>query len=444
MANSKVVWSEGMLLTPQHMQRSEIYLENFTKELQSEYFHDGIFGLSELEIDDSLLSLGKFGIKKAKGVFKDGTPFMLEHELVIDIPEGSSRDVIYLALPVYKDGTLAVQFGEHVNTRYKSYDADIYDNTEMNSEPVKMQMANLNISLKLGSKIPENYLVIPVAEVSEYVSGASVVLNKAFVPQCLDVKISGYMQDNINLIYDKLQGRIYQISSRMNNSNNNKSYQSMIRDYMWMSALGEWVPVWREYSQNEYLKISPKDFYFRCISMLGSMYGLEGKIMPEMQMWNFNELYGMFSKLFSLIHECLREVQSDNVTYLPWDTSLYASRHLLRAMVMDRSLYRDSSFVLVVSSPTFSAASLVSDFPKSCKLAGNSEIANIVINALSGVPMRNLSVAPSELKSKNNAAYFEIDTRSELWQNIVNNDEPIALHIDDRFSDLTVELNVIK
>ena len=216
MANSKVVWSEGMLLTPQHMQRSEIYLENFTKELQSEYFHDGIFGLSELEIDDSLLSLGKFGIKKAKGVFKDGTPFMLEHELVIDIPEGSSRDVIYLALPVYKDGTLAVQFGEHVNTRYKSYDADIYDNTEMNSEPVKMQMANLNISLKLGSKIPENYLVIPVAEISEYVSGASVVLNKAFVPQCLDVKISGYMQDNINLIYDKLQGRIYQISSRMN------------------------------------------------------------------------------------------------------------------------------------------------------------------------------------------------------------------------------------
>jgi type VI secretion system protein ImpJ len=108
----------------------------------------------------------------------------------------------------------------------------------MNSEPVKMQMANLNISLKLGSKIPENYLVIPVAEISEYVSGASVVLNKAFVPQCLDVKISGYMQDNINLIYDKLQGRIYQISSRMNNSNNNKSYQSMIRDYMWMSALG--------------------------------------------------------------------------------------------------------------------------------------------------------------------------------------------------------------
>jgi type VI secretion system protein ImpJ len=92
----------------------------------------------------------------------------------------------------------------------------------------------------------------------------------------------------------------------------------------------------------------------------------------------------------------------------------------------------------------FSAASLVSDFPKSCKLAGNSEIANIVINALSGVPMRNLSVAPSALKSKNNAAYFEIDTRSELWQNIVNNDEPIALHIDDRFSDLTVELNVIK
>lgn len=444
MANSKVVWSEGMLLTPQHLQRSEIYLENFAKDLQAEFFQDGIFGLSELEINDSLLSLGKFGIKRAKGVFKDGTPFLLDHELVIDIPEGTSRETIYLALPVYQDGTLAIQFGETVNTRYQSYDTDVYDNTEMNSEPVRMQMAKLNMSLKLGSKIPESYIVIPVAEVSEYVSGSSVVLNKAFVPQCMNVKISQYMQDNINLIYDKLESRISQIAARVTNSNNNKSYQSMIRDYMWTTALGEWTPIWREYSQNDYLKISPKDFYFQCISMIGKMYGLEGKVLPKQDLWNFTDLYSMFSKLFSRLHECLRDVQSDNVTYLPWDTSLYASRHLLRAMVTDRSLYKDSSFILVVSSVSVSSSILVTDFPKSCKLAGNSEIANIVINALSGVPMRNLSVAPSELKSKNNAAYFEIDTKSELWQSIINNDEPIALHIDDRFNDLTVELNVIK
>ena len=72
------------------------------------------------------------------------------------------------------------------------------------------------------------------------------------------------------------------------------------------------------------------------------------------------------------------------------------------------------------------------------------DIANIVVNQLSGVPIRNLSVAPTELKSKFDSAYFEIDTSSSIWKNMIENDDVIALHIDDRFSDISIELYVIK
>lgn len=443
MKNSKVVWSEGMFLTPQHFQQAENYLEKFTKSLCFENSFEGVYGFSELEIDHSLLDLGKFGIKKAKGIFKDGTPFNVDHEIVIDIPVGTSREIIYLVVPIYQEGALLVQYGDNSQARFKSYDVDIYDNTTISNETVKIQMADLNISLRLGNDHLDNYLAIPVTEVSEYATGGSVVLNKAFIPECLNVRISSYLQENINYIYDKLQYRINTVSHRLANVGNNKSYQSMIRDFLWMSALGEWAPLWREISQNKNLKLSPKYFYFYCISMLGKMYGLEGRELPELALWNFSNLYELYSKVFALMHECLREVQSDNVTTLQWDTSLFASRHLLRALVRDRSLFLDSRFVLVVTAPNY-AGNLIVDFPKACKIAGNSDIANIVINALSGVPLRNLPIAPTELKTKNNAAYFEIDTRSDIWQNIINNDEPIALHIDDRFKEIAVDLHIIK
>lgn len=443
MKNSKVVWSEGLFLTPHHFQKEEVYLENFAKQLVFQSNNEDTYGISEIDFDYSLLDLGKFGVKMACGVFADGTPFHIDQELVIDIPEGTTRQTVYLAIPVYREGNLQVQYGENVKTRYRAFDSDIYDVTDINGEQIKVQLADLNVSLKLGNEKLDNYLTIPIAEISEYVLGGRVVINKAFIPQCTSIRVSDYIRENIKYIYDKLQYRSTQVARRLGAGGNSKSYQSMIRDFMWMSGLGEWTPVWKELAQNTSLRTSPKTLYFYCISMIGKMYGLEGKVAPELEMWNFNNLYGVFSQIFGLIHESLRDIQSDNVTTLKWDTSLYASRHLLRAMVRDRALYVDSMFVLVVSSPAGPAV-ISQEFPKVCKIASNSDIANIVLNALSGVPIRSLPVAPSELKTRANAAYFEIDTKSEIWQNIVNNDEPIALHVDDRFTDIEIELNIIK
>ncbi len=447
MANPKVVWSEGLFLTPQHLQKAEFYQENFAKDLVKETQLDNLFGFSELELNRSLLDLGKLGIKSAKGIFQDGTPFCLTQELVIDIPEGTSHDIVYLALPLHRDGNITIDYGAMVKTRYRSYDMDVYDNTAINSEPVKVEVADLNLSLKLSSEKLDSYLVLPVAQISECVAGTGAVLNQAFIPQCTNIIISNYVRDNINYIYDKLQFRVETLSKRIANCANNKSYQSMIRDFMWMSALCQWTPLWREFAESArtdvHASLNPHYLYLLCISMVGQMYGLEGRVPPKLPLWSFSNLYDIFSQVFSHLHECLRDVQTDNVTTLVWDTSLFQSRHLLRTMVRDRALYSDSRFILVVTA-SCGIATLIAEFPKACKLAGNTEIANIVINALSGVPMRNLPVAPSELKSKTNAAYFEIDTRSPLWQNIINNDEPIVLHIDEKLKDITVELNIIK
>ena len=102
MDKKKVVWSEGMFLSPQHFQQQERYLEEFTKQYCS-LMNPMRHGLAELELDYSLISIGKVGIKRAKGIFPDGTPFDIRNGLALDIPAGSiiPHQLVLRSEPLY-------------------------------------------------------------------------------------------------------------------------------------------------------------------------------------------------------------------------------------------------------------------------------------------------------------------------------------------------------
>src|ERR1700736_4572332 len=101
--DSKVVWSEGLFLRPQHFQQQERYLERYV-ETRCQALRGHSWGLTELELERDLLAIGKLGLRRAAGVFPDGTPFRMpdDHPLPPPLEVGAQvRDqVIYLATPL--------------------------------------------------------------------------------------------------------------------------------------------------------------------------------------------------------------------------------------------------------------------------------------------------------------------------------------------------------
>ncbi len=73
---NKVIWSEGLFLRPQHLQQQERYLERYM-ELHAGALRPHAWGFSVLELEPELLSIGKLGIRRARGCFPDGTPFSI-------------------------------------------------------------------------------------------------------------------------------------------------------------------------------------------------------------------------------------------------------------------------------------------------------------------------------------------------------------------------------
>jgi type VI secretion system protein ImpJ len=282
---------------------------------------------------------------------------------------------------------------------------------------------------------------LAIAEIYERISEGPVVINQSFVPHSLHFGVSAYLKDCLSDICALVQYRAQTIATRLQSESGSKSYQALTRDYLWLQALGGWMP--KLYQWNESGALLTQQFYLECISMAGQMQGLEGKAPTVFPLWNQYDQYSVFSAVFSEILLLLNEVRADNVTTLTWDTQLFSTRRLLRTLVSDRSLYQQGRFIMAVSS-SVGAARLGEEFPSVAKLAGNSEIAGLVRNALSGIPLHHLPYAPSELKSRYDVAWFEIDTSAELWQSLVKKDEPIALHIDERIADISVELHVIR
>src|SRR6516225_4122704 len=95
---NKVVWGEGLFLQPQHLQQQERYIERLVRGSTSG-MRPFPWGLTQLDLDTDMLTLGKFAVRSAAGVLPDGTPFSIPHDVdhppPIDLSEQTRNAVVY-------------------------------------------------------------------------------------------------------------------------------------------------------------------------------------------------------------------------------------------------------------------------------------------------------------------------------------------------------------
>ena len=99
---NRVVWSEGLFLQPQHLQQQDRYLERLVR-ASTGGMRPFAWGLTQLEVDADLLSLGKFALRTVAGILPDGTPFLVpgdaDHPTPIDLPETARNSIVLLPQP---------------------------------------------------------------------------------------------------------------------------------------------------------------------------------------------------------------------------------------------------------------------------------------------------------------------------------------------------------
>ena len=124
----KVVWTEGMFLTPHLFQQSDRYHENLL-DFRLKPLGPFYWGLTELEIDHEVLPKGEFTILRCSGVLPDGLPIQIpdtdeppeSRSFKAHFPPTLDKLDLFLAIPINRSGSLNFQLRDGLGGRPLRY-----------------------------------------------------------------------------------------------------------------------------------------------------------------------------------------------------------------------------------------------------------------------------------------------------------------------------------
>jgi len=192
----RVVWEDGMHLTPQHFQAQRRYHEEQTARTLG-YMMPFAFGLSAITVDDDGLRNGTFSLVQARGVLPDGTVFHLpdadEAPDPVAVAERFSptRDahVVYLALAPWRPDAANVQASAlDAPARFRTREEVVSDEST-GTDPLAIQFAARNLRILFDEEVTDDVVALPIARIRRDGRG-QFQLDGSFVPPCVQLAAS--------------------------------------------------------------------------------------------------------------------------------------------------------------------------------------------------------------------------------------------------------------
>jgi len=443
---AKVVWSSGMFLQPHHFQQETRYLERLV-DARARSISPFAWGFTELELDEGLLTLGKLGISRASGLLPDGTPFSMPQldplPAPMEVPADVKGEIIYLALPLQREGLNEVDFagvnkaGEAGDlARYGAIEEDVRDNTDASDEPTTIQTGRLRLRLVRAKEASEAYALLGVAIVAERRSDGQVTLERSYIAPQVAIEATAQLSASASLLHGLILQRAQALAGRMGQLSHGVSE---LADFLMLQTLNRNEPVFSQHAATP--NAHPRELHGDCLRLAGDLATLStsARRPPEFPPYRHDDLARTFTPVFDSLRGMLTSVLEQNAIQL----DLVNRNHGVRtAVVTDMELARTGTFVLAVNAQV-PGEQLRQRFPAQTKIGPPEKLRDLVNLQLPGIGLRSLPVAPRQLPFHAGYFYFELDRGGELWKPIEQNGN-VAMHISGDFPGLELELWAIR
>lgn len=439
---SKVVWSEGLFLRPQHFQQQDRHTQwQLEARIRAQAPYQ--WGFSVLDIDETALALGKVAIRRAAGVLPDGTPFDFPAAhaapVALDFPADARDALVCLALPMQRP------FATEVNTsaaddplaRYDTREETLPDATCASAASEALQIGEPRLTLELESRLPDAYVKVGVMRVTERRPDNSLLVDRGYIPPLLassaDAQLSAYLHEILGLLRQRgeaLAGRLTQAGH---------GGVSEIADFLFLLTVNRQQPIFEHLASIE--PLHPERLYTQMLSLMGELATLVGneRRPGELPGYQHNNLQLSFDVLMREIRRGLSAILEQNAIQIEL-VDHKQGRYI--GTLADRGLLHQAGFVLAVNAQIPSEA-VRNRFPTQAKLGPVEKIRELVNLQLPGIALRPLPVAPRQIPFHAGFSYFELDTNSDLWKQL-DTSGGLGMYVSGDFPGLEVSLWAIK
>ncbi|MBS0429928.1 MAG: type VI secretion system baseplate subunit TssK [Proteobacteria bacterium] len=438
---TKVVWSEGMLLQPQHLQQAERHADH-ARHVLLRGTTPCAWGFAELEIDAAALSLGKLALVRAVGVFGDGTVFDMPAvdplPEPIDIPANMRDEAVVLALPVRRAGAREADAeGYEELVRHRVLEAEVPDSNTTGERTAMLQLGALHTRLLRAGEATDAWTTLNVARVVERRVDNQVQLHRGLVPPLLDVAGHAVVRGWVDELLGLLRQRAEALAGRMTQGGTGGVAE--IADFLLLQTVNRYEPLFAHFARCATLH--PLHFYEEALQLAGDLGTFrDARRSARFGPYVHDDLEATFRPVMDDLRRSLSMVLEQSAIRI----ELHDRKHGVRvALIPDVDLQRNATFVLAVQSQ-MAAEALRARFPTQVKIGPVERIRDLVNLQLPGVTLTPMPVAPRQIPFHTGANYFELETRnSELWRQLEQSGG-MAMHIAGDFPGLDLAFWAIR
>lgn len=444
----KVVWNEGMLLTPHHFQQWDNYHEDLLRSrMQSVVPYE--YGVLDLAVNNEAIANGNFQITNCRAVLTDGLFVNVpDAEAVPDLrPVGdhfsaeAERLGVHLAIPARKMGEANYQANgakASPNVRFLQEGAVVTDETSgTNEQPVAYAKSNLRIIF--DDELRDGFTAIKIAELERTPTG-QLKISEEYIPPILKVSASAWLANMLRQLVEILITKSGSLGEQRRQTKASLAdfTTSEVAVFWLLHTINSSVPVMAHFFRSPL--IHPERLYLEMASIVGKLMTFSVEHHPkDIVKYDHDDLYFTFSSLSAQLKELLETVIPSRCVPIKLEKTrdtLYVGR------VDDERLLKEAAFFLAVRSQ-MPEAKLIEGVPRVVKIASRDAIDQVIGAALPGVVLTHSNPPPAPIPTRVGFKYFQLDSIGPYW-NGIRGSKVLAVYVPDEIPDEQLEMYAVK
>jgi len=438
---SKPIWTEGMLVRPQHLQQYDRWIEQMLENRVGGLVGHG-WGIRRLAFDRDLLALGQLALTEFEAIMPDGTALSLpEHGRLPALrvpPPAAKNALLKIGIAARRRGGTEVSSAATPALRHEQEVLQIRNVTAPEKPAVDVNVAALTTRFVFEGEAEDDLITLPIARIRDIDPSGALALSDTYVPPATDIHAVPRLIALLNEVRSLLRSRAEALAARADPSRSSADSAGLI-DLVTLSIVNGAEAVFDHFAATR--GQHPEAFFQALLDLAGRLSSFSGdrRKPADLPVYRHENLESSFTPVIDLLRKLLSVVIQHSAVSLPLQDRGYG---ILIAVIADRTLFQDSRFVLaaVASVPT---ETLRAQLPAQMKIGSVEQIRDLVNLQLPGVPIRALSVAPREMPFLQNAVYFELDQSVELWRSLPRS-AAFAFHVSGDYTDLHLEFWAIR
>ena len=420
----KPVWTEGLFMTPQHLQQCDQYHEQLLHaRMHAVLSYD--WGITGVQFDERALAAGQLKLIKCHGFWPDGTPFFIgdrgEDSLEARPLEGAFPAAlealdVFLAIPNARDTAANVSLdpakvGPAV--RYVAQQTTVPDlNTGRND--TNITWARGNMRLLFGTEPRDAYQAIRVSQLVRDRTG-SIVVKKNFIPSILHIGASEHLMAGMRRVLSALIGKQKSLAEgRRLRTAASVDFQASDTAKFWMlHTMNSFIPMFAHLVDHG--DAHPEDAFIALGSLIGEMCTFSADGDPTtIPKFNYLELGDVFDPMFDRAMALISGVLAESYVVVPLekrDDGMYLGRFEDPKLPRTHELFLEAKGI--------DEGLLRERLPRLLKIGSWTQIGYILNAAMPGVKVGIEYRPPGAIPIKPGLVYLRVDQAGDYWNDIL-------------------------